>query len=71
MGVGRHALFQGIFLTEGSNPGLLHCRQILLINMYSEVSLLCIFGLLEGFPKILSARSYVLTPLDFVFLFLP
>jgi len=21
--------FQGIFPTEGSNPGLLHCRQIL------------------------------------------
>ena len=28
-GVGCHALFQGIFPTQGSNPGLLHCRQIL------------------------------------------
>ena len=28
-GVGSHSLFQGIFLTQGSNPGLLHCRQIL------------------------------------------
>ena len=28
-GVGCHALLQGIFLTEGSNPGLLHCRLIL------------------------------------------
>ena len=28
-GVGCHALFQGNFLTQGSNPGLLHCRQIL------------------------------------------
>ena len=28
-GVGCHALFQGIFPTEGSNPGLLHCGQIL------------------------------------------
>ena len=27
--VGCHFLFQGIFLTWGSNPGLLHCRQIL------------------------------------------
>ena len=27
--VGCHALLQGIFLTQGSNPGLLHCRQIL------------------------------------------
>ena len=27
--VGCHALLQGIFLTQGSNPGLLPCRQIL------------------------------------------
>ena len=24
-----HSLLQGIFLTQGSNPGLLHCRRIL------------------------------------------
>ena len=28
-GVGCHFLLQGIFPTKGSNPGLLHCRQIL------------------------------------------
>ena len=28
-GVGCRALFQGIFPTQGSNPGLPHCRQIL------------------------------------------
>ena len=28
-GVGCHALLQGIFQTQESNPGLLHCRQIL------------------------------------------
>ena len=28
-GVGCHSLFQGIFLTQGSNPSLLQCRQIL------------------------------------------
>ena len=28
-GVGRHSLLQGIFPTQGSNPGLLHCRWIL------------------------------------------
>ena len=28
-GVGCHALLQGIFPTQESNPGLLHCRQIL------------------------------------------
>ena len=29
MGVGHHFLLQGIFLTQGSNLGLLHCRQLL------------------------------------------
>ena len=28
-GVGCHALLQGVFPTQGSNPGLLDCRQIL------------------------------------------
>ena len=28
-GVGCHFLLQGIFLTQGSNPGLLHCRETL------------------------------------------
>ena len=28
-GVGSHSLLQGIFLTQGLNPGLPHCRQIL------------------------------------------
>ena len=28
-GVGCHSLLQGIFPTQGSNPSLLHCRQIL------------------------------------------
>ena len=29
IGVGCHLLLQGIFPTQGSNPGLLHCRWIL------------------------------------------
>ena len=29
-GVGSLSFFQGIFLSQGSNPGLLHCRQIFL-----------------------------------------
>ena len=28
-GVGCHSLLQRIFLAQGSNPGLVHCRQIL------------------------------------------
>ena len=31
-GVGCHALLQGIFPTQGSNPGLPHCRWILLLS---------------------------------------
>ena len=27
--MGSHLLLQGIFLTQGSNPDLLHCRQFL------------------------------------------
>ena len=29
IGVGSHSLFHGIYLTQGLNQGLLHCRQIL------------------------------------------
>ena len=32
-GVGSLSLLQGIFPTQGSNPGLLHCRQILLYQL--------------------------------------
>ena len=35
-GVGCHFLLQGIFLTQGSNPCLPHCRQILFHLCYSE-----------------------------------
>ena len=35
-GVGCHFLFQGIFLTQGSNPCLLHCRRILSHLSYQE-----------------------------------
>ena len=34
--VGCHALFQGIFPTEGLNPGLLHHRQIIYHLSYQE-----------------------------------
>ena len=27
--LGSHSLLQGIFLTQGSHPGLLHCKEIL------------------------------------------
>ena len=35
-GVGCHALLQGIFPTQGLNPGLLHCRQNLYCLSYQR-----------------------------------
>ena len=38
-GVGSHALLQGTFPTQGWNPGLLHCRQILYCLSHQETSM--------------------------------
>ena len=35
-GVGCHALLQGVFPTQGSNPGLLHCRWIFYYLRHQE-----------------------------------
>ena len=45
-GEGCHALLQGIFPTQGLNPGLLHCRQILYRLSY------------QGSPRILQWVAY-------------
>ena len=45
-GVGSLSLLQGIFLTQGSNPGLLHCRRILYQLSH------------KGSPKILEWVAY-------------
>ena len=45
-GVGNHSLLQGIFPTQGSKPGLLHCRQIL--HQWSH----------QGSPRILERGAY-------------
>ena len=45
-GVGFHFLLQGIFPTQGSNPGLLHCRQILYCLSH------------QGSPKVLLLYQY-------------
>ena len=37
-GVGSHFLLQGIFPTQGLNPGLLHCRQILFYFIFYRLS---------------------------------
>jgi len=36
IGVGSHFLLQEIFLTQGSNPGLLDCRQFLYHLSYQK-----------------------------------
>ena len=45
-GVGCHALLQGIFATQGSNLGLLYCRQIL-YHLNHQGSLNLSKGLIE------------------------
>ena len=52
--MGSHSLLQGIFSTQGMNPGLLHCRQILLyLNhqgslLYYFLGFLCIRPRTDG-----------------------
>ena len=45
LGVGCHSLLQGIFLTQGSNLGLWHCRRILYhhqkIKVHSDSENVC------------------------------
>ena len=48
-GVGCHALLQGIFLTQGSNPGLPHCRRVLYHLSH------------QGSPRILEWVAYSFT----------
>ena len=53
-GVGRLPLLQGIFPTQGSNPGLLHCRQILyqLSSKGSPSSLLLLYAIYFPFSSV-------------------
>ena len=57
-GVGSHFLLQGIFLTQGSNPGLHHCRWTLYRLSHREVTL-TIVGIKRNI--ILYINSYTLT----------
>ena len=62
-GVGSHFLLQGIFLTQGLNPGLLHCRQILHCLRHQGSPIIQQFipaSLASGFPCFCSSgfRGY-------------
>ena len=52
-GMGCHFLLQGIFLSQGSNPGLLHCRQILYWLSHQEAQnayVLCL--VIQSYPTL-------------------
>ena len=48
--VGFHSLLQGIFLTQESNPGLLHCRQILYHLRHQGSPCPCAYRVVFSFP---------------------
>ena len=62
-GVGRHFLLQGIFPTQGSNPGLLHYRQMLYKIVDSSVQIFSIF-----YDYFLAKRVQLFLVLKFVLL---
>ena len=82
-GVGCHLLLQGIFPTHGSNPGLLHCREILYhlshivlkpcLNLRGMVKLFFFHLALASFPQPNPGDKFLvsspsLTPLEISFL---
>ena len=62
-GVGYHFLLQGIFPTQGSNPGPLHCRQILyhLSHKGSLGKYLYYYYFFNSFPLQVTARYFTFT----------
>ena len=57
-GVGCHALLQGIFMTQGLNPGLPHCR--LILYHLSHQGNPCVYGYIyNGILLLLFSRSVV------------
>ena len=53
-GMNCHSLFQGIFLTQGLNLGLLHCRRILYLwatNPIHFIKCLPLFASMTGVPN--------------------
>ena len=67
-GVGSHSLLQGIFLTQGSNPCLLHCRQVL-YHLSHQGSQLCLIPLTERMTSAISVNSHCTFELVGYFMF--
>ena len=59
-GVGCHFLLQGIFPTQGSNPGLLHCRQMVYrlshLGPYSPVEIVMSYMFVRA-PRLCSCNE--------------
>ena len=55
-----HVLLQGIFPTQGSNPGLLHCRQIL--YHWATREALPFFSWLPSLPPLTSQNDFPSSP---------
>ena len=73
-GVGSLSLLQGIFPTQGSNPGLPHCRQILYQLSYQESPVLfvpfqsrCLLFYLPAFVRISKIQRIKVARADNVF----
>ena len=64
-GVGCHALLQRIFPTQGLNPGLPHCRQILYHLNHQEYLIFSIFSYANGLPIHPLLRNVHSSPLLF------
>ena len=62
--MGCHAFLQGIFPTQGSNPGLLHCRWILyqLSHQGSPVQILNTLKTHLSTVQILEGQFHLLQP---------
>ena len=65
-GMGSLFLLQGIFLTKGSKPGLLHCRRILYQLSY-QGSLWRISGLIPGHCKKIQYCNKAVSSIFFYF----
>ena len=70
-GVGSHSLVQGIFPTQGSNLGLLHCRQILYHLSHQGSPRVITFRIKFMIPSVLSDFSFPHSLLSFLSLSLP
>ena len=57
--VGSHSILQGIFMTQGLNPGLLHCRHILYHLSHQENPRVYMYHLPFGLPSHHSAPRRV------------